>query len=331
MQFHRPLRRILCASTLLLGAAHAAFAQTPQKVTLMLNWYATGLHAPFYLGLEKGLYAKEGIELEILEGRGSTPTAQAVAARNVTFGFADAGPMIKLAAQGAPVKSVGVALQKSPFAVISLAEKNIRKPSDLKGKTIALTPGDSPSQAWPLFLAKTGLKTGDFKTVSGDAQTKLNAVINGQADALAGFSMDQGVQIEFATKKPVVNMLYADYGVNSAGSVIVANTETIKSNPELIRKFMRATTLAFEEAEKSPEAAVAAELKAMPKAGDASSLLSGLKTALPLFKATDAPGQRLFRVNAKTMADTIASQVEIGGIEASASDPAKYFTNEFLP
>ena len=34
----------------------------------MLNWYVYGEHAPFFYGKEKGLYAAEGIDLEIQEG-----------------------------------------------------------------------------------------------------------------------------------------------------------------------------------------------------------------------------------------------------------------------
>src|SRR3546814_1768676 len=78
-----------------------------------------------------------------------------------------------------PVEAVGVALQTSPMSAMGFADKNIRKPEDIKGKTVATTPGDSMSQIWPLFLKKTGLKESDFKTVSGDGTTKLNAVING--------------------------------------------------------------------------------------------------------------------------------------------------------
>ena len=37
----------------------------------MLNWYVYGEHAPFYYGKEKGIYAAEGIDLDIQEGRGS--------------------------------------------------------------------------------------------------------------------------------------------------------------------------------------------------------------------------------------------------------------------
>jgi NitT/TauT family transport system substrate-binding protein len=330
---HAVARRSVLAALLLAPFATAlpAIAQSKQKVTLMLNWYVTGLHAPLFVGRERGYFEKEGIDLEIQEGRGSGPTVQAVAARNVTFGFADVGTMMKLTAKGAPIKAVGVALQRSPFAVISLAERKIVQPADIKGKVVAMTAGDSPSQAWPLFLKKTGLRSSDFKTVTGDAQTKLNAVINGQADMLLGFATDQGNQIEFATKKPVSTMLFADHGVNSAGSAIVAHTDTIKDNADLVRRFMRAATLAFEEAEKSPQAAVDAVLKSVPKAGDPRSLLSGLKTAIPLFHSTDAPQQRVLRVSQKTMTDTVQSMVETGGIDAAAVDTSKYFTNEFLP
>ena len=74
-------------------------------------------------------------------------------------------------------------------------------PKDIVGKTVAVTPGDSMSQVWPLFLKKTGLNEADFKTVSGDAQTKLNAVMNGQADLLLGYVMDQAIKLQDATKK----------------------------------------------------------------------------------------------------------------------------------
>ena len=47
------------------------------------------------------------------------------------------------------------------------------------------------TQIWPLFLKKTGLKESEFQTVAGDGQTKLNAVINGQADLLLGGQQNQ--------------------------------------------------------------------------------------------------------------------------------------------
>ena len=94
---------------------------------------------------------------------------------------------------------------------------------------------------------------------------------------------------------------------------------------------MRAATLAMEDTEKNPEAAVEALLKEFPKAGTPEALMSGLKTAIPLFHTADTRGQRPFRVSAKTMADTLATMLQIGGIEASGADASKYYTNDFLP
>ena len=215
--------RAAAAATLAAGLAAPALAQTKEKVVLLLNWYVYSEHAPFFLGKEKGYYEAEGIDLDIQEGRGSAISIQAVAAGSATFGYVDVPTMIRAASKGAPVKAVGVALQTSAMSVIGLTEKNVKVPKDIVGKTIAMTPGDSMSQIWPLFMKKTGLQEGQYKVVSGDGQTKLNAVINGQADLLLGYLMDQNIKIQDATKKPVSVIRFADYGVNLISSGIVVN------------------------------------------------------------------------------------------------------------
>lgn len=306
-------------------------AQSKEKVSLMLNWYLYSEHAPFFLGKEKGYFEAEGIDLDIQEGRGSGPTIQAVAAKTIPFGYADVGTMIKIAAKGAPVKAVGVALQKSPMSVMGLSEKNIKKPEDIKGKTVAMTPGDSMSQIWPLFLKKTGLKDSDYKTVSGDGQTKLNAVINGQADLLLGYLMDQNIKIQDATKKPVTVIPFADYGINMVVSGIIANKDLIKDRPDLVRRFMRAATRAFEDSESNPEAAVDAMLRANSKSGVRESLIVGLKLTTPLYHTPETTKLRPFRVSAKDMNESFNMLLEYGGLEKSAGKAEDYYTNEFLP
>ena len=202
------------AAVLIWTALAALPAAAADKVVLMLNWYVYGEHAPFYYGKAKGIYAAEGIDLEIQEGRGSAATTQAVAAKTADFGYVDVPTMMRAAVKGAPIIATGVLLQTSPMSVMGFVDKNIRKPEDIKGKTVAITPADSMTQIWPLFLKKTGLKESDFTTVAGDGQTKLNAVINGQADLLLGYVMDQSMKIKDATGKDVYPIKFADYGIN---------------------------------------------------------------------------------------------------------------------
>ena len=320
------------AAAIVAVLAAPALAQTKDKVVLLLNWYTYSEHAPFYLGKERGYFEQEGIDLDIQEGRGSGVTVQAVAAGTATFGYADVATMIKAAAKGAPVMAVGVALQTSPMSVMGFADKNMRKPEDIKGKTVAVTPGDSMSQVWPLFLKKTNLKDSEFKTVAGDAQTKLNAVINNQADLLLGYVMDQAIKLQDATHKPIYAIRFADYGVNMVSSGIIAQKDTLKSKADMVKRFMRAATKSLEEAAKNPDAAVDAMLKAQPKSGVKETALIGMKQTAALYKGPDNPNDRPFRVGAKNMTETMALLVDYGGLDkATAGKAEDYYTNEYLP
>ena len=323
------LRSLLIALCALLMAGPAGAAD---KGTLMLNWYVYGEHAPFYYGKAKGFYEAEGIDLDIQEGRGSAVTVQAVAAKTADFGYVDVPTMIKAAAKGTPVIAVGVLLQTSPMSVMGFTDKNIRKPEDIKGKTVAITPGDSMSQIWPLFLKKTGLKESDFKVVAGDAQTKLNAVINGQADLLLGYVMDQSMKIKDATGKDVYPIRFADYGVNMVSSGIITYKDMTKEKPDLVRRFMAATTKAIEEAVKNPRQAADAILAANPKGGKPDTLLEGFELTIPLYHTPETKSEPPFRVTDQNMAESVNLLVDYGGLDASAKkDPKAFYTNEFLP
>jgi NitT/TauT family transport system substrate-binding protein len=323
---------VLLCLVALLGTAPAGEAQQRDKVVLLLNWYNYGEHGPFYLGLARGYYREEGIDLEIQEGRGSGPTIQAVGAGSAQFGYADVGTTIRAVTRGAPVHIVGVLVQTSPMALIGFAEKNIREPKDLKGKTISMTPGGAVDTIFQAFAKATGLKEGDYKVVSGDATTKRNAVIHGQADVCTGHINDQAIFIEDATGKKVTSIRYADYGVNPANNGIIVPKEMLGKQADLIRRFMRASARAVEGAVQHPEEATDALLKANPKAGKREVLLAGLNATLPLYHTQLTKGQQPFRAAPADMQATLDIMVEYGGVDpALKGKPADYYTNEFLP
>src|SRR6202171_2300130 len=329
------MMRLVLAALAAVGFANpfpASPAVAADKVTLMLNWYVYGEHAPFYYGKEKGIFAAEGIDLDIQEGRGSGVTVQAVGAKTAHFGYVDVPTMMRAAVKGAPVVATGVLLQTSPMAAMGFVEKNIRKPEDIKGKIVAITPADSMSQIWPLFLKKTGLKEGDFTTVAGDGQTKLNAVINGQADLLLGYVMDQSMKIKDATGKDVYPIKFADYGINMVSSGIIANTDYVKANADLVKRFMSATTKAVEAAEKDPKGAAQSILDANPKGGKIDTLTQGFELTIPLYRTPETKTKRPFQVTDQNMTDTVNLMVEYGGLDAKAKDNARvFYSNDYLP
>ena len=157
-------------------------------------------------------------------------------------------------------------------------------------------------------------------------------MINGQADLLLGYVMDQAIKLQDATQKQVYPIRFADYGVNMVSSGIIVQKDFLKSKPDVVKRFLRAATRSLEEAAKNPEAAVDAMLKANPKSGVRDTALVGMKQTAALYKGPDNPGDRPFRVGAKNMAETLQLLVDYGGLDkASAGKAEDYYSNEYLP
>ena len=255
--------RIALLAAAALALLQSASALAADAVSFRLNWYLGGLHVPFYYGKEKGIYAAEGIDLTINEGRGSANTVQVVAAGSDTFGLADSSSVILTASKGAEVRSVMSLLNSTGFAVVSLAETGIRTPKDLEGKTFAVTPGDPLGQLFQALAAVNKLDMSKIKFVQVDPAAKVVAVLEKKTDALLGGADDQFFLIKQKGMQPAA-LRYADHGANIVGMTIVTKGDLIKSKPDLVRRFVRATAKSWEEAKKNPGAAVDAALKVKP-------------------------------------------------------------------
>ena len=249
-------RLIIGAAALLLLSACGGKTEEPaapgqkKPVTLTLNWVPYGEHAPFYFGLKKGFYDAEGITLKIQPGGGSGKTIQAVAQEQTDFGWADTPPLLKGIATGMKVKSVGVFLQKGPASIEFLADKGITKPSDLKGKKVAGTPGDAMYATFPAWLKANGMQASDVQVVNVDAAGKIAALTEGKVDAIMGFFHDQAPTIEKSTGKKVNYLLFADFGMNMLGTGIVVHDNLLSKDPNLVKAFVRATQKSWAEAVK---------------------------------------------------------------------------------
>ena len=215
---------------------------------------------------------------------------------------------------------------------MGFVDKNIRKPEDIKGKTVAITPADSMTQIWPLFLKKTGLKESDFQTVAGDGQTKLNAVINGQADLLLGYVMDQSMKIKDATGKDVYPIKFADYGINMVSSGIIANSDYVKAQCRSRQALHVGDDEGGRGGGEGAEGRGAVDPQCQPEGRQDRTLTQGFELTIPLYRTAETKGKRPFQVTDQNMTDTVNLLVEYGGLDAKAKDnPKAFYTNDYLP
>ena len=228
------------------------------KVTLTLNWYPYGEHAPFYYGVEEKIFEKHGIDLEIRAGQGSQKTVQATAAGQTDFGWADTPAVISGVDQGVNVKSLGVMLQTTPSSVQFFADQNIKTPADIKGRTIAGTAGDALTKTFPIFLEKNNLKLSDVKIQNTDPAGKIAAVISGKTDALLGYASDQGPTMADKAKKDVEYLRFSEHGLNFYSNGLIAGQQILAEDADLTKRMTAAVSEAWAAAEKAPGPAVAA-------------------------------------------------------------------------
>src|ERR1044072_7633095 len=118
------LKSMTLGAMLSLLATGTATAQ--DKVALRLNWLLYGFHTPFYLGLERGYYKSEGIDLTIGEGQGSVRAVQTVGAKGDMIGLADGGSVVAGVSKGAPVKAVMAVTNSSPYSLAVRADAGIK-------------------------------------------------------------------------------------------------------------------------------------------------------------------------------------------------------------
>jgi NitT/TauT family transport system substrate-binding protein len=297
------------------------------RVTLRLNWYAYGEHAPFPYGVKKGIFEAEGIDLQILEGNGSGPVVQAIGAGSDRFGYADAYAMAGLVAKGVPVKMIANFVQTSPLSIISFADKGIKGPKDLEGKKVSFTAGDSIHQAFQALLRVNQVDKSKVQEVYFDPRGKMTALMAGQVDAMGGYYTTQVGQIEEQTKKKVGYFRYVDFGVNALSQGLLIHVRHL-GDRDLNCRMVRAASRAWTEAAKHPEEAARALVEMFPKAGSVELNLQQWRDTIQLMSTPASRGKPAGWMAREDWETLLGLQKTYGNIAVKPA--AEYYTNEFF-
>jgi NitT/TauT family transport system substrate-binding protein len=243
--------------------------QAADKVTVQLDFtYIRGNYAPFFVARDKGWFNEEDIDVtDIRMGRGSADTSQRVAQGTSEFGFADLPTALVVRAQGAPVKAIVATNVVSPLAMLTLRDRApLRKPKDLEGLSIAVTPALSTYYFFRAFAAANGVDLAKVTEVSA-APPYEPLVLAGRVTALPGY-IDAEVPILAAHvggADKLDILLGEDYGYKAFGTGVITNDKTANENPKLVQRFVRAYLKAFQFTIDKPAEAVDVLMKADSK------------------------------------------------------------------
>jgi NitT/TauT family transport system substrate-binding protein len=207
------------------------------KVVLATDWKAEAEHGGFYEAKAEGLYAKAGLDVQIMMGGPSVNVPQLLAANAIDFGIASNQFIAMNAAQhGVPATAVMASFQKDPQVLITHQRDDINSIADMAGKPIMISDATVGS-FWLWLKAKYGFTDDQIRKYTFN----LAPFLSDPKAIQQGYVTSEPYQIEKATgKKPKVFLL-ADYGYPGYGSIVMARNDLIDSHPELVRAFVQAT------------------------------------------------------------------------------------------
>jgi NitT/TauT family transport system substrate-binding protein len=221
----------------------------------------TGGFVHFYAALDYGIFEKYGLKCEHIYIRGSSPTLAALAGDQVQFTYGAADGSLPGLAAGVEAKVVASPLVKLPYVMV--ARKEIRRPEDLKGKSIGVTrPGDLSARLSRQVVKKFGL-TADEVTIHpiGGSQTeRYQAMVGNVVQAILVTP-----PLDVRAKHDGFNVIYrlVDLEIPFIYSSLLTSYKMLRERPEIVQRMVAALAETVHFVEKNPDKAKAAIAKAM--------------------------------------------------------------------
>ncbi len=257
---------ILVAIAGLLGGCGASDnAISSQKVTLAMGFVPNVQFTPFYVAVEKGYFAEEGIQLEFDYGW-ETDLLKLVGSDELQFAIASGDQVILARGQGLPIVYVLNWYRRFPVCVVSLAETGVQEPSGLVGLRVG-TPAlyGASYIGWRALLDSVGVDEADVELIS-IGYTQVAALSEGQVDAAICYAMNEPVQMQAAGQD--IDIIYvADYA-NLVSNGLITNERTIRELPGLVQGMVRATLRGLAYTLEYPEQAFDISLEYVPEAAN---------------------------------------------------------------
>lgn len=269
------------AILVILGAGFRADAAALTPANMRMDFIIGGKHAPWFVALEKGFYAKRGLAATIQASTGSADTVRTIASGGADFGFADIATMIVAKSRGTPVQAA------AQFGYVGATilwrdEGTIKSIKDLQGKSLAISPGQAQ---WFLMPAYCRINKIDFKSIKIQetaAPIQPAALVTKKADFIIMFRGSNDEVAERAAAKVGVKLsrvFMKDTGLDIYGTSLIVKDEDIKKRPEFVRAYVEGTLEGLRYARDNQEETLKILLKHKPEL-DAELTTQQLKNAL---------------------------------------------------
>jgi len=230
---------VILATILFIKHRGVKQAPAPDRIALSLRLpipAADTAFSPYYLAIDKGFFAKHGLEVKLEPGTPELNPVKMVAQGKDQFGVVG-GPELLMTgrAKGAPLVGIALLHKDSDFVVIvALKSSGITRLDELNGKKVGFFYGHISTDVLHMLLRKENIHVEEVD-VGFDYGQLLAKRIQAQwaFRTTAGISLPaRGVELNVISP--------AKYGIITQGHLLITNEEMIRDHSDIVQRFVDA-------------------------------------------------------------------------------------------
>ncbi len=325
-RLHLSLLVLMVVAAIVLVIVFNSKGPTAEKVSLMLDWTPNANHTGIYVAYDKGWFAEEGIDLEIIAPAGVT-VETVVGSGKAEFGISFQEYVTSARIEGVPIVSIAAIIQHNTSGFISLKDRGITKAADFAGHSYG---------GFGLQIEKAIISAMITRDGGSPESVKYVNVSEGDLLSMLGRDIDfawiyYGVEgIEAAQRSLEVDYVemsdYFDAVPDYYTPVIISSEKLIAENPQMVERFMAAVARGYEYAIENPAESAEILLKHAPELSPES--VKASQDWLSPRYAEDAPQWGYQQAEVwKDFGDWMYNN----GLIAGEFDYQKAYTNRFIP
>src|SRR5450432_1357592 len=253
-------KTLAIATGIALGVSLGNAAHAADKVTLQLKWVTQAQFAGYYVAQAKGFYKDADLDVTINPGGPDVAPPQVIAGGGADVIIDWMPSALASREKGVPLVNIAQPFKRSGLEITCRADTGIKKPADLKGKTIGVWffGNEYPFLSW---MSKLNIKTDG--TGGGVKMLKqgfnVDPLLQKQADCISTMTYNEYWQVIDGGYKPaqLVVFKYEDEGVATLEDGLYV-LESKLADPAFVAKmakFVKASMKGWEYAKKNPDEA----------------------------------------------------------------------------
>lgn len=221
----------------------ASPAFSADKLTIMLDWFVNPDHGPIIIAQEKGYFAEQNLDVEIIAPADPADPPKLIAAGQADLAVTYQPQLHLLAHEGLPLKRVGTLIATPLTCLMVIDDGPIKTIADLKGKKIGTSVGGIEDAVLGKMLGNYGLSMDDITLINVN-WSLTPSLMSGQVDAVQVYRNFELTQMEIEGIKG--RCFYVEEeGIPAYDELIyIANSNSM--DRDKLNRFMTATEKAVQ-------------------------------------------------------------------------------------